>query len=129
MPAPTRAAASAPVPRRVEICRAAAVAHLGDEIRALPPAARRQVDERMRFYVDLIRGTIYELKAAERLRDVDPTVAPFSVLGMILWLPRWFRQGGRLSQEQVAKEIATLALGGLARSRAKLQVHRAAGSS
>ena len=32
---------------------------------------------------------------------------------MILWLPRWFRQGGRLDQEQVANEIANIALGGL----------------
>ena len=32
---------------------------------------------------------------------------------MILWLPRWFRQGGRLDQERVAKEIASVALGGM----------------
>ena len=32
---------------------------------------------------------------------------------MILWLPRWFRQDGRLSQEQVAGEIAKLAVSGL----------------
>jgi len=94
-----------------------AVAHLGDEIRALPPAARRQIEERMRFYVNLIRGTMTELKAAGRLRDVDPTVAAFSLLGMILWLPRWFRQDGRLSQEQVANEIAKLAIGGLVQRR------------
>src|SRR5262250_2850332 len=90
-----------------------AVAHLGDELRALPAAARRQIEERMRFYVDLIRGTLVEIKAAGRLRDVDPTVAAFSLLGMILWLPRWFRQDGRLSQEQVATHITNMALGGL----------------
>ena len=70
----------------------------------------------MRVYVDLIRDTLVELKTAGRLRDVDPTVATFSLLGMILWLPRWFRQDGRLSQEKVAVEIANLALGGLLRS-------------
>ena len=69
-----------------------AVAHLGDEIRALPPAGRRQIEQRMRVYFDLIRDTLRELKASGRLRDVDPTVATFSLLGMILWLPRWFRQ-------------------------------------
>src|SRR3954447_4311634 len=31
-----------------------AVAHLGDEIRALPPGARKQIEERMRFYFDLV---------------------------------------------------------------------------
>jgi AcrR family transcriptional regulator len=90
-----------------------AVAHLGDEIRALPPAARRQIEQRHRIYFDLIRNTLTELKRSGRLRDVDVTVAAFSVIGMILWLPRWFRQDGRLSQEQVAEHIAELALGGL----------------
>ncbi len=90
-----------------------AVAHLGDEIRALPPASRKQLEERMRVYFDLVRNTLAELKSAGRLRQVDLTVAAFSVLGMILWLPRWFRQDGRLTQEQVANEIANIAIGGL----------------
>jgi hypothetical protein len=28
------------------------------------------------------------------------------VLGSILWVPRWFREGGRLSSAQVAYEVA-----------------------
>ncbi len=90
-----------------------AIAHLGDEIRALPPAGRKQIEQRMRIYMDLVRGTLTELKAAGRLRDVDITVAAFSLVGMILWLPRWFRLNGRLDQEMVANEIANFALGGL----------------
>jgi TetR/AcrR family transcriptional regulator, cholesterol catabolism regulator len=90
-----------------------AVTQLGDEIGALPTGARKQIEQRMRIYVDLIRNTLIELKAVGRLRDVDPTVATFSLLGMIMWLPRWFRQGGRLDQETVADEIANFALGGL----------------
>jgi AcrR family transcriptional regulator len=105
-----------------------AIAHLGDEIRALPASSRRQVEQRMRIYFDLIRDTLTELKAAERLRDVDPTVAAFSLLGMILWLPRWFRVGGRLDQASVANDIASFALGGLLtparRPAAKLTVSR-----
>src|SRR6266851_5393418 len=94
-----------------------AIAQLVDEVRALPPPARKRVEERMRGYFDLLRGTLVELRSAGRLRDVDPTVATFSLIGTILWLPRWFRQNGRLSQEQVANEIANIALGGLLRSR------------
>jgi hypothetical protein len=62
---------------------------------------------------DLVRDTLSELKAAGRMRDIDVTVAAFSLLGMILWLPRWFRQDGRLTQAQVAEELAKMALGGL----------------
>jgi TetR/AcrR family transcriptional regulator, cholesterol catabolism regulator len=94
-----------------------AIAQLVDEVRALPPPVRKRVEDRMRAYVDLVRQTLVELRSAGRLRDVDPTVATFSVIGTILWLPRWFRQNGRLSQEQVANQIADIALGGLLRSR------------
>src|SRR5258706_52710 len=51
-----------------------AIAHLGDEIRSLPPPARKQLEERMRAYFDLVRETVRELRDAGRLRDVDPTV-------------------------------------------------------
>lgn len=84
-----------------------------DEVRALPPAAQRKVRELQRRYSDYLRDTLQELKTHGRLRDVDLTVAAFSIIGMILWLPRWFRQGGRLDQEAVASEIAGFALGGL----------------
>lgn len=90
-----------------------AVAHLGDEIRALPPAARRQIEQRHRIYFDLLRDTLRELQSAGRLQPVDLTVATFSVIGMILWLPRWFRQDGRLSQNDVADTIADIALSGV----------------
>jgi AcrR family transcriptional regulator len=90
-----------------------AVTHLNDEIRALPPASRRQLEERMRKYVEIVRDTLGELKTSGRLRDVDPTVAAYSLIGMILWLPRWFRQDGRLTQQQVAKEMSKLVLSGL----------------
>jgi TetR/AcrR family transcriptional regulator, cholesterol catabolism regulator len=106
-----------------------AVAHLQDEIRALPPPARKQVEHRMRVYFDLVRGTLDELHAAGRLCDVDRTVATFSLIGMILWLPRWFRQDGRLTQDHVAENIANLALSGLvgARPRARTKAARTPG--
>ena len=92
-----------------------AVASLVDETRALPPPERRRLEERMRVYFDLMRSTLSELKTAGKLRDVDVTVAAFGVLGMILWLPRWYHHGGRLTEDEVAEEIANLALGGLLR--------------
>jgi AcrR family transcriptional regulator len=96
-----------------------AVAHLQDEIRALPAAARKQIEHRMRVYFDLVRDTLDELHAAGRLTQVDRTVATFCLIGMILWLPRWFRQDGRLTQDQVAENIANLALGGLIAARGR----------
>jgi AcrR family transcriptional regulator len=92
-----------------------AVAQLFDETPALSPAARKAVKEKERRYVQLIRDTLAELRAAGRLGNVDPTVAAFSIIGMILWFPRWFRQGGRLTSEEAARNIANLALAGVLR--------------
>jgi len=77
------------------------------------PESFTKDNKHMRIYFDLVRDTLGELKAAGRLRDVDLTVAAFSVIGMILWLPRWFRQGGRLTDDQAAHEIADFALAGV----------------
>ena len=92
---------------------------------SLPPAQRTKIEHRMRVYIDLLRETLIELKKTGQLRDIDPTVAAFSIAGMILWLPRWFRNGGRLSPEEAADEIASMALGGLLRASSSSAVRRA----
>ena len=86
-----------------------------DEVAGLTPAHRRKIDQRKRAYVDLVRETLQHLKNEGKLTDVDVTTATFSVLGMILWLSRWYNPDGRLSPEEVAGEITKIALGGLLR--------------
>jgi AcrR family transcriptional regulator len=95
-----------------------AVAHLTDEVRALPAPMRRKINLRMRAYFHLVRETLAELKAAGRLRDVDLTVAAFGIVGTITWFPRWFRPGGRLTAEQASAQIAELALASVLRPNA-----------
>jgi AcrR family transcriptional regulator len=86
-----------------------------EEVAGLTPAHRRKIDQRKRAYVDLIRETLKQLKEEDKLSDVDVTTAAFSLLGMILWLSRWYNPDGRLSPEQVVEEITKIALGGLVR--------------
>ena len=89
-----------------------------DEVAGLTPAQRRKTDQRKRAYVDLIRETLKQLEAGGRLRDIDLDAATFSLLGMILWLSRWYNPDGRLTPEQVSKEVTKIALGGLLRTEA-----------
>lgn len=84
-----------------------------DEVAGLAPAHRRKIDQRKRAYVNLIRETLKQLKDEGKLNDVDVTAAAFSLLGMIIWLSRWYSPEGRLTPEQVAEEITNIALGGL----------------
>ncbi len=92
-----------------------AVTIVVEEVAGLTPAHRRKIDQRKRAYVDLVRETLKELEAEGKLSEVDITTASFSLLGMILWLSRWYKPGGRLGPEEIAEEITKIALGGLLR--------------
>ena len=92
-----------------------AVTILVDEARALTPAQNRKVTRKKRQYFDLLRSTLQEMKDQGKLRDVDVTVATFSLLGMINWLSRWYRAEGALNETQIADAIVDIALNGLTR--------------
>jgi AcrR family transcriptional regulator len=81
-----------------------------DEMRALLPADRAQIARRKRAYLDLVRERLERLAAADKLRDIDITTATHTLAGMVLWLPKWYRQPGRLSASQMADEITELAM-------------------
>ena len=81
-----------------------------DEMRSLLPADRTQIARRKRAYLDLIRERLERLAAAGKLRDVDITTATHTLAGMVLWLPKWYHQPGRLSAGQMANEITELAM-------------------
>jgi AcrR family transcriptional regulator len=87
-----------------------------DEVAGLSAAHRRKIDQRKRVYVDLIRQTLEQLAGEGKLREVDVTVAAFSLLGMMLWLARWYHPDGRLTGDQMAEEISKMALGGIMRA-------------
>lgn len=93
---------------------------LNDEIAGLTPAHRRRVLQRKRVYLDLMRDTLRQLKSEGKLKEVDATVAAFSMFGMLLWLSRWYRPDGKLTGADVANEIEKIALGGLLRPQARL---------
>ncbi|HEY3052241.1 MAG TPA: TetR/AcrR family transcriptional regulator [Thermoanaerobaculia bacterium] len=96
-----------------------AVTILVDEARALSPAQNRKITRRKRDYLDFLRTTLRDLKSERKLREVDVTVAAFSLLGMINWLSRWYQPDGALDEEQIAEQIIDIALNGLTRPAAR----------
>ncbi|HSE97143.1 MAG TPA: TetR/AcrR family transcriptional regulator [Blastocatellia bacterium] len=86
-----------------------------EEVAGLRAAHRRKIDQRKRDYLDLFRNTLEQLRQEGKLADVDVTTSAFCLLGMILWLSRWYNPNGRLTPDQIADEITKIALGGLLR--------------
>lgn len=89
------------------------LAILIDEVDGLSEKYRQEIVARKRRYLDFVRSTLEELRQAGRLRDVDTTVAAFSMLGMVMWLARWYSADGRLASSEVVRDVTEIALGGL----------------
>ena len=81
---------------------------LVNELQGLTQENRVQITGRQRTYLDFIRETIGDVERATGRRLVDPTVGAFGLLGMILWISRWYRPDGRLTDEQVVSEITAM---------------------
>jgi TetR/AcrR family transcriptional regulator, cholesterol catabolism regulator len=87
-----------------------------DDVSFLRSEDRRVITQRKRAYFELVRATVTQLKREGRLRKgLDPTVATFTILGMAMWLTKWYEPSGRLSAEQVAGQVADMAVAALVR--------------
>lgn len=92
-----------------------AVIIISHEIDALSFYQREETLKRRREYFDFIRNTLDELKQAGKLQEIDITTATFTILGMIIWLSRWFSSSGKISVEQVCEDVCEMALRGVLR--------------
>lgn len=61
-------------------------------------------------------GVIKQGIEAGQFRPVDPRSAALEVIGMCNWIAWWFHEDGGTSAEEVAKDIADLAVSSLAQS-------------
>jgi AcrR family transcriptional regulator len=91
-----------------------AITLLVDETEALEPERRERIRRRQRAYYEFIRDNVAELGAAGR-SEIDPSVGAFGILGLLMWLARWYRRDGKLGGEAVARQITTMALEGILR--------------
>jgi AcrR family transcriptional regulator len=82
-----------------------------DDVSFLRPEDRRVITQRKRTYFELVRAMVAQLQKEGRLRKgLDATVATFAILGMAMWLSKWYEPSGRLSPEQVAGQVADMAM-------------------
>lgn len=74
---------------------------------------REEILTRRREYFDFIRNTLVELQTQEKTQDIDLTTATFTILGMIIWLSRWFSPKGKMSVEKVCEDVCEMAMRGI----------------
>ena len=89
---------------------------LVDELEGLEAEERESIAKRQRRYVRFIRSILDELNQAGQLREgVDSLPASYALLGMVLWTPRWYTEGGPLSPSDVAHHLSEMALASVLR--------------
>jgi AcrR family transcriptional regulator len=86
-----------------------------EERNALRPEDRRMIEHRVQAYTDWIRATLEGLRTEGRLRAIDSAVATASLLGLVVWTARWYRQSGRLNGEEIADQVTELGIASVVR--------------
>ena len=74
---------------------------------------RAKIDRRKRRYVRFLNETFRELRRDGLMRDIDPRIATFTLLGMINWTYQWYGAGGRIRDTELAEAYVDIFLGGL----------------
>ena len=84
-----------------------------NEAHALHGDYRTKIDRRKRHYVRFLNETFRELQRKGFIREIDPRVATFALLGMINWTYHWYTANGRLRDTDLAEAYIDLFLSGL----------------
>jgi AcrR family transcriptional regulator len=79
----------------------------------LPTPLRHKALKQHRQIYDLYYHKICEIKNKDLTRKLDETVMTFSVFAMMNWAYRWFKDNGRLSIEEVARDITRIFFSGI----------------
>lgn len=83
------------------------------EHQTLTGAAQREINARKKRYVRFLEDSFRDAIERRQIRPVDPTLAAFSFLGVVLWTYKWYRAKGRLSPEQLAGGMIDMFFEGL----------------
>jgi TetR/AcrR family transcriptional regulator, cholesterol catabolism regulator len=83
------------------------------EHQTLTGASGQEINERKKRYVRFLEAAFREASERGQIRGVDPTLAAFSFLGMVLWTYKWYRGEGRLTSREVSDGMIDLFFEGL----------------
>jgi AcrR family transcriptional regulator len=75
--------------------------------------ARVQINARKKRYVRFLETSFAEAIRTGQIRPLNPKVATFAFLGMVLWIYKWYRPEGAIPAERLASEMQDLFFAGV----------------
>jgi AcrR family transcriptional regulator len=92
---------------------------LNRDMGALTGAQREAIRALEKEYLDLVRDVFRDGQKRGRLRKLDPTVAAFTLLGVLNSFDRWYDPAGPVKPEALVAQVETIFLLGVAEERRK----------
>jgi TetR/AcrR family transcriptional regulator, cholesterol catabolism regulator len=74
--------------------------------------ARAQINARKKRYVRFLETSFAEAVRDGRMRPLNPKVAAFAFLGAVLWIYKWYRPEGAISEDQLVQELQNIFFAG-----------------
>ncbi len=84
-----------------------------EELLSLTGKRKEEVRDHESKIYSLYMKTLKELAASGRIRDLDLTVLNFSLFAPINWFFKWYKEGGRLTAEEIAENTLTVLFYGI----------------
>jgi len=83
------------------------------ELEALPPPLLKKVVAKRDKVERGFRRILKQGMADGTFRRADPTLMTFAILGVINWIPRWYRPTGRASADNIGRAFSDYLVTGL----------------
>ncbi len=80
------------------------------EMKFLPEDSYRRILRMQERFDRILRSILAEGVARGCFELADPAMTGLAISGMIIWVHRWYRAGGRLSRQEIAEAMAETAL-------------------
>jgi len=75
----------------------------------LPPALRRKINGRKKDYLHFVEHVIADVQRKHNSQSqVTPRAAALALVGMINWIYQWYKPGGPLSGEEIARQYSEI---------------------
>jgi AcrR family transcriptional regulator len=79
----------------------------------LPKKDAARIQKKVRSYIDYVESVIQRGIDAGTLRDVDPRVAAYALIGMASWSYQWYDPEGKLDLDTITELFTSIYLRGM----------------
>ena len=83
------------------------------ECKTLSTGDRTRINRRKKEYVRMATNLIADVATKYNVKDLNPKLAAFALLGMLNWTYQWYSASGSNSREEIVKSFQQIFLSGI----------------